>query len=144
MTSLGHNELSLNRYLQAYFGNTGKCPSKLTAYVYCTGLMLYSKKMYYVHICTCLWIFTLYCSMLWVLCVCLCIHACLRAHAYAKLYQPNVLPPVCFPCVDYSYVHLLNKWFLILISDTLQECHMSVMAYQIIGNSIVCSTAHSV
>ena len=48
-------------------------------------------------------------------CVCMCMHARLRAHAYAQLYQPNIMPPICSPCVDYSYVRLLNEW--ILISD---------------------------
>ena len=72
--------LSLNRYLQAHSGDTGKCPSKLTAYI--SIVPTWYSKMYYVHICTCLWIFILYRSMLWVRVSCLCINASLGAHAY--------------------------------------------------------------
>ena len=75
-----HVVVSLNRYLQAHSGDTGKFPSKLTACISIVPTLC--SKMYYVHICTCLWIFILYRSMLWVRVSCLCIHASLRAHAF--------------------------------------------------------------
>ena len=75
------NDLSLNRYLQAHPGDTEKCPSKLTAFIYIYQLSILDIQRCttytYVHVCGYLFS-TVVCHGY----VCLCIHASLRAHVY--------------------------------------------------------------
>ena len=86
--------LSLNRYLQAHFVSTGKCPSKLTAYlsidpdVSCTYT-------YYVM----------------GTCVCVCMHVCVSMRI------PSWMPYPLFAShlfIIYMYAYWINGfWFLI-------------------------------
>ena len=108
-----HSGLSLNRYLQAHPGDTGKCPSKLTAYMSIVPDLIFKD----VHICTCLWI--LYLSMLWVrVSVCVCMHVCVLMRIPSCI---DLLP--CHLFVSqvwiFSYMYttywINDFWFLIFL-----------------------------
>ena len=108
------NGLSLNRYLHAHPGDTGKCPSKLTAYK--SIVPTWYSKMYYVHICTCQWIFILYRSMVWVrVFVCVYRHVCVLMRIPSCI---DILPCHLFVSyvliLPYMYTYWINYfWFLI-------------------------------
>ena len=50
--------LSLNRYLQAHSGDTGKCPSKLTAYIYQLSRLNIQRCITYTYVHVCGYLFS--------------------------------------------------------------------------------------
>ena len=106
----------LNRYLHAHPGDTGKCPSKLTAYI--SIVPTYYSKMYYVHMCTCLWIFILYRSMLSVrVSVCVYMQVCVLMRIPSCI---DLLPCHLFVSHVLIFIYIYTYWindFWFLISD---------------------------
>ena len=104
--------LSLNIYLQAHPGDTGKCPSKLTAYISVVRLNIQRCITYtYVHVwgylfstIVCYGYVCLVCVYMQ-FCVLMSIPSCIDLWA-CHLFVSHVL-------IFFLYVYLFNKWFQI-------------------------------
>ena len=104
----------LNRYLQAHPGDTGKCPSKLTAYIYQLSRLIIQRCITYTCLHVCGYLFsTVVCYRY----VCLFVYTCKSACSCVYLAVLTYCLAIClFPmCWFFIYIYLLNKW--ILISD---------------------------
>ena len=87
--------------------------------------------MYYVHICTCLWILILYRSMLWVrVSVCVYMHVCvlIRIPSCIDLFPCHLF--VSHVLIFYLYTYWINDfWFLISVARS-QISHDDVIIWK--------------
>ena len=111
--------LSLNRYLQAHRGDTGKCPSTLTAYIY---IYIYIYKLSrlniqrcitytYVHVCGYLFSNVVCNGYVCLVCVYMQVCVLMRIPSCIDLLPCHLF--VSHVLIFFLYVYLLNKWFLI-------------------------------
>ena len=109
--------LSLNRYLQAHPGDAGKCPSKLTAYIYQLSRLNIQRCITYTYVHVCGYLFSTVVCYGYVCLVCVYMQVCVLMRIPSCI---DLLPCHLFVShllfFSYMYTYWINDfWFLGLL-----------------------------